>query len=181
MPKNENTIVFKNVRLSYPHLFTPHAFEGAEPKYQTTVLLDKDKDAEQIARVKKLIASKLTELKVKKLPDDKICLKDGAEKPDVDGYGEGVMFISAKSKKRIPVVGKDSSTPITEEDNIIYGGCYCDVSMDIWAQNNKFGKRINAGLRAVRFRKDGEPFGSAPVDPEDEFGEPIEDDEDNMM
>jgi len=180
MPKNENTIVFKNVRLSYPHLFTPHAFEGGEPKYQTTVLLDKDKDAEQIARVKKLIAAKLAELKVKKLPDDKICLKEGSEKPDREGYGEGVMFISAKSVKRVPVVDKDSSTPITEEDNMIYGGCYCDVSMDIYAQE-KYGKRVNAGLRAVRFRKKGDPIGAAPADPEDEFGEPIEDDEDDMM
>ena len=33
----------------------------------------------------------------------------------------------------------------------------------LWWQDNQFGKRINASLEVVRFRKDGEAFGAAPV------------------
>jgi len=40
-----------------------------------------------------------------------------------------------------------------------YSGCYVNVSMDVWAQANDFGKRINAKLLAIQFEADGAAFG----------------------
>ena len=72
------------------------------------------------------------------------------------------MFISAANKKRPTVVDRDNS-PLTSEDGKPYSGCYVDGVVRLWWQDNQFGKRINASLEVVRFRKDGEAFGAAPV------------------
>jgi hypothetical protein len=45
-------------------------------------------------------------------------------------------------------------------DGTLYAGCYVNAIVDIWAQDNQFGKRINAKLLVVRKKKDGEPIGA---------------------
>ena len=75
---------------------------------------------------------------------------------------------------------KIKSVPLTEDDNKLYPGCYVNVVITLWAQNNKFGKRINANLLAVQFVKDGNPFGEARVDVGSIFDD-IEDDSDSML
>jgi len=67
------------------------------------------------------------------------------------------MTIKASTKKR-PLVIDRSKSPITEDDDIIYAGCYVNAIISLWAQNNGYGKRINAQLDGVQFVKDGEPF-----------------------
>jgi len=62
---------------------------------------------------------------------------------------------------------------LTEKDGRPYGGCYVNVSLDIWVQDPKGekaknGKRINATLRGIQFMADGDAFaGGAPADPEE--------------
>jgi hypothetical protein len=75
------------------------------------------------------------------------------------------------------VVVDANLNPLTAGDNVIYAGCYCNVTVRLWVQNNKWGKSVNAELRGVQFVKDGESFGAAPVKAEDEF-KPIADSED---
>jgi len=64
---------------------------------------------------------------------------------------------------------------LTENDNRIYAGCYVNAIVVLWAQNNNYGKRINANLLGVQFVADGSPFGdggtSAGVDDFDAFGD----------
>jgi len=47
----------------------------------------------------------------------------------------------------------------------------------LWAQNNQYGKRINAQLDGVQFVRDGDPFGDGAVgvDAFDVFGVDDED------
>ena len=61
------------------------------------------------------------------------------------------------TKARPRVLDRDKS-PLTQSDGRPYSGCYVNVSIDIWAQDNKFGKRVNAKLLAVQFHADGEAF-----------------------
>lgn len=173
-------ITIKKARLSFPALFKAKAFEeGQEPKYSATALLDKKEHA---ADIKALQAKALAVAEEKwgkgKVPKGvKFCLRDGAEKPDMDGYGEAVMFFSAASPKRPAVVDKDLS-PLDGATGKPYAGCYINIHVRLWAQDNKFGKRINAELKAVQFVKDGEPFGNdKPVDAAAVFGT-VDDDED---
>ena len=158
----EGQIILTNVRASFLEVFKPKAVNDGEPRYSANFLLDKEKDAKQIkkieAEIKKL---ETTKFKGKKLPADKVCLRDGDEK-EYDGY-EGQMFLSAANKKRPQVIDRDRS-PLTAEDNKPYSGCYVNAVVRLWAQDNNFGKRINASLEVVQFSKDGEAFGAPKVD-----------------
>ena len=173
---NPMKIKLHNVRLSFPKLFKAEAFSSdepdkkSEPKFGAAFLLNKKTNAAEIAAMKKgiadLLAAEVQDPKARAAY--KPCLRDGSEKPDIDGYGDEVMFFNAVSEKR-PVVVDRTVTPIAESDDKIYAGCYVNASIVLWVQNNKYGKRVNAQLRAVQFVKDGEAFGEAPVNAEEEF------------
>jgi len=160
-------IKLKNVRLSFPNLFKPKAFEGSEPAFSASFLLDKRKHAAQIEEIKSAIA-KLVKEELKGKTPKGTCLHDGSEKPDTDGYGDDMMYVSARSKKRPAIVDRDKSQ-LGEDDGKPYGGCYVNAIVRLWAQDNNYGKRINASLRAVQFAADGEPFGEAPVNTDEAF------------
>lgn len=162
-----------NVRLSFPHLFKPHAMEeDQEQKYSATFILDDQIHGKLLDQIDALI-DRLALDEFKKKISFKRCLRDGNEKLELEGYGDGKFFIPAARKTRPAVVDCDLS-PLTEEDGKIYAGCYVNATIRLWVQNNKWGKRVNAELRAVQFLKDGESFGAGPVNVEDEF-EPITD------
>lgn len=171
-------IKLQNVRLSFPSLFRKAVFNGEETKFEATFLLDKEQHADKIKEIKAAISEKVkTDLKGAKIPSDKICLKDGDE-IDYDGY-DGCMSIKASNGKR-PLVIDNDKTPLSEDDNRLYAGCYVNAVIELWAQNNSWGKRINANLLGVQFFKDGEPFGdgvSASVDDFDAFEDDNMDDD----
>jgi hypothetical protein len=169
---NIEKIRLNGVRCSYPHLFTAHSMEDdGKKKFSVCIILDKKKHAREIRLLNKAQEECAAAKWPKKIPATvKYGLRDGEEREDKDGFDEDVVFFNASCDKRPPVVDKDLS-PITAEDDVIYAGCYIDVTVRLWAQDNQFGKRINYALRAVMFNKDGEPFGSGPVDAEDEFSD----------
>lgn len=154
-------IKIASARLSFPSLFQTAQFSGEDTgKYEATFILDKVEHAETIKTIQAQIDHLLkTELKGK-LPSDKIALKDGDEsgRPEF----EGKMTIKASTKRRPLVINRDKS-PITEADNIVYAGCYVHAIISLWAQQNSYGKRINASLDGVQFARDGEPFGDGGI------------------
>ncbi len=157
-------MMLKNVRLSFPSLFHKASFDGNEGKFESTLLIDKsDKKTKDV--IDAAIAEAIAEAKVK-VPSDKRCLKDGDES-DYDGY-EGHWSFKAASSKRPTVIDRDK-TPIIEADEKVYAGCYVNAVVDIWIQNNKFGKRVNANLYGIQFVKDGEPFGLGATDVTESF------------
>lgn len=158
------------VRLSFPSLFNTAKFGGEDTgKYEATFVLDKVEHADTIASIKAQIDRLMKEELKSKIPSDKLCLKDGDEmgRPEF----EGKMTLKASTKKRPLVINRDKSA-ISESDNIIYAGCYVNAIVSLWAQNNTWGRRINAQLDGVQFCRDGEPFGDGgvSVDEFDVFG-----------
>lgn len=168
--KSDPSIVrLNNVRISFPALFEPKSFQESKAKYGATFLLNKKDNAAEIKAIQEGIKALIAEKWKGKTPGSlKVCLRDGAEKDHLDGYNEDIMFISATSEKRPSVVKRDL-TPLVAEDGLPYAGSYVVATVRLWAQDNQYGKRINAQLRAVMFYKDGEPFGEKPVDPAGEF------------
>lgn len=170
-------IKIENVRLSFPSLFHKANFNGQETKYEATFLLNKTDHAKVIAQIEKAIKEKVAvDLKGAKIGADKLCLRDGDE-VDYDGYA-GHMSIKASNKKRPLVIGKDKA-PLTEDDNVVYGGCYVNAIVELWAQNNDYGKRVNANLLGVQFVREGEPFASGEsvgVDDFDDLSDEFDDD-----
>jgi hypothetical protein len=169
-PVKHMKVKLTNVRLSYPSLFKARAFEdNQDPRYEATFLLDKREHAALIKSIREGAVQMLKDHYKGNPPKGfKFCLRDGVEKDDVDGYGAGVMFITSSSKTRPPVVDRNLS-PLTAEDGKPYAGCYVNATLRLWVQDNKYGKRVNAELKAVQFAKDGQPFGVAPVNVAEEF------------
>lgn len=164
-------IKLTNVRLSFPCLWTPRKFSEADTKgsYSASFILDKTDHAKLIADIRKTIDLLVREkLKGKNPGPRNICLRDGSEKPDTVGYGDGIMFINARTDKA-PLVVDERANPLEENPNKPVGGDYVNATIELWAQDNAFGKRINAKLRGVQFFKRGEAFGSGRIDPKTEF------------
>lgn len=179
-----NRIQLKNCRLSWPDLFETAKYKGNDTgKYSATFLIPK-KDKKLKAKIDAEIERVRREAKFKKLKEDKICIKDGddEEYEDYDGYA-GHWIIKASNTKR-PTTLDRMKDVVTKDDDLFYAGCYVDGIIAFWAQDNDYGKRINANLYGVRFLKDGDAFGPGSVDVTDEFDDldddDYEDDDDDM-
>lgn len=161
-------IMIKNVRCSFPHLFTKPVINGEVGKCGANLLLDvNDLDHQQLV---KQVANEI-ELVLKekakgaRVPKDKRCLRKGSDtsRPEYDGY----YVISANHKNRPVVLSGDGQGVITsEEDCGIYSGCRVNAKIALWYQDNKWGKRVNANLVAIQFAGDDEPLDGSyvPVD-----------------
>lgn len=163
-----SVITLKNVRLSFPQIWSPKAFnEGQEAKFSANFLLDKDRDKEQIDNLKKAIKQAVTAewggANVKNL---QVFLGNGEDKA-YDGY-ENAMYVSSSSRNRPTIIDRDR-TPLVEEDGRPYAGAYVNAAISIWVMNNKWGNRISCNLVAIQFVKDGETFGAARVKPNELF------------
>ena len=172
-------VKLNNVRLAFPQLFEAKTVNGeGEPAFSASFLMDpkhpaiaelkaafeavgKDKWGAKWPTVKKEIEAK-----------DRLALHDGDTKADYSGF-EGNFFVSARNKTRPLVIDRDKS-PLTAADGRPYAGCYVHASIELWCQDNAYGKRINASLRGVQFYKDGDAFAGGGAASDDEFDD-IED------
>lgn len=173
-------VVLNNVRLAFPKIWEPEQFGGTgEPACSAAFLMDPatSHGKANIEKLKAAISQAATEkwkdkagamVKTLQAKGD-LCLHDGAEKGEYDGFA-GMMFVSARNKSR-PVVVDTDKTPLTQGDGKPYGGCYVNVSLDVWAQENKYGKRINAKLLAIQFKADGDAFSGGEGYDDSDFGE----------
>jgi hypothetical protein len=48
---------------------------------------------------------------------------------------------------------------LTAKDGRPYSGCYVNVKLNVWAQDNSYGKAIRAAIQTVQFRAHGDSFG----------------------
>lgn len=171
-------IHLNNVRGAFLNaLFEAQTVGGeGEPAYGGTWLLEPDHPAiaeledafEKVAKEKwgAKAPAVLKELRAK----DRLALHDGDTKSDYDGF-PGNMFVTTRSKVRPTVIDRDRS-PLTAADGRPYSGCYCNVIIELWAQDNQYGKRINAQLKGVQFLRDGDAFGGGtPPADADEFAD----------
>jgi hypothetical protein len=172
-------VVIKRARLAFAKIWEPEQFNNSgEPACSGSFILDPKTQKAEVDKVIATITQVANEkwgakaadmLKTLKAKGD-ICLHDGATKSEYEGF-DGNVFVSARNKAR-PVVLDTDKSPLTSADGRPYSGCFVDVSLDIWPQENKYGKRINAKLLAIRFVDDGPAFsggeGYSEADFEDE-------------
>lgn len=153
------------VRLAFAqNLFTAGTVGGeGEPAYSVTAILPRDHPA-----IAELEAAEVEVAKAKwdKKADatlkairaaGKGVVKDGDTKTEYAGF-EGNSFVSMRSKTRPNVFGANNEQ-VVEADGVVYSGCYAHVMLEVWAQDNGYGKRINAQVTGVRFSRDGDSFG----------------------
>jgi hypothetical protein len=162
------------VRLSFPQLFEAKTVNGeGKPAFSAAFLIS-PKDP-QIAMINTAISTVAAEkwgakadaiLKTIRAAD-KTCLHSGDLKANYDGF-EGMMYISARNPLKPSVVDTNRS-PLVAEDGRPYAGCYVNAVLELWTQDNNYGKRVNATLMGVQFYKDGESFVGGGVADADDF------------
>ena len=167
-------IMLTNVRLAFPTLFEAKTVNGeGKPAFSASFLIDPadpqvkaiNAAIEQVAKEK--WGAKADAVLKQLRATDKVALHDGDLKSNYDGFA-GNLYVSARSAVR-PTVIDQARNPLTEQDGKPYAGCYVNVSIDLYAQDNNYGKRINASLRGVQFVGDGDAFGGGGSASVDEF------------
>lgn len=168
------------VRLSYAHLFEPHAIEGNEPKYSVSVIIPKS-DKETLQAIKEAVAEAKEQGKGKwngKVPANiKTPLRDGDVEREGDEAYAGCYFLNANSKNKPGVV--DINVQPVLDATEVYSGCYGRLTLNFYAYNANGNKGIAAGLGNVQKLEDGEPLGGF-TRAEDDF-EAIESAEDSFL
>ena len=174
-------IKLTNVRLSFAQLFEAKTVNGeGKPAFSATFLINPhdpqvkmiNEAIDEVAK-EKWGAKADANLKIMRTAD-KVCLHNGDLKANYDGF-EGMLFVSARNPIRPLVVDADK-TPLVAGNGKPYSGCYVNASVELWPQDNNYGKRVNATLMGVQFFRDGESFSGGGVASEDDFDDVTVDD-----
>lgn len=167
-------IMLKNKTLAFPALATPEkvgdgpgnpaygARYPIDPKDPDVAALDaaileaarekwKDKAEEilQVLREEKLVCLQKSEYRSKKTGK-------------VYGGFEGMYALGTRSEKVKPTAVDRTGAEVTnnaEIERMFYSGCVVHAKVEIWAQDNAFGRRINATTLGVMFAGEGVHFG----------------------
>lgn len=189
-----NEIIFgQGARLSFPHFTEAHKAPQAGPnvpaKFSADFIFPADHPAlkQFMMRYQEMAVAKWGEnagavMQMIQADRKNRCFGSGAEKVDkktfkpYSGY-EGMVYITANSADRPIMVRADGSqvpgTELMENQALarkMYGGCYVNVALKPWIQENSFGRGIRCDLVAVQFDRDGEAFGESTPDVSNLFG-----------
>ncbi len=158
-------VKISNARLAFPSLFNTDSYD----RYSAVLILEPNNPA--IAAINAAIDKVVkAELKGKKPGSASLCLRKSEEKANnYEGFTATNYHVSASRKepfKPNQVIDRDKSE-ITNP-KALYAGCYVNALINVWAQDNSYGKRVNAELVGIQFVKDGEKFGRGSTDVADD-------------
>ena len=200
--KKPSNVTLNDVRLSFPKLFKAEASTPtSSPKFSAAFLIDPETprgkaNIAEIERVIRFVTKRdwgdKAEGRLRGLEWNRQPLRDGSKGVNQDGeqYNgyAGMKFVTASSHpnargERKHKLYTRNLTEITEDDGTFYGGCYVDVVLDIYtvASNDKGGTGVFASIELVRKRRDGESFGSGPLNPLDHLELLDDEDEDDDL
>lgn len=164
----DGTIRISGVRFSYPHL--AKAYKGdddtGEAKFGLVGMMPKKTHRAARDLCNERIEELLKENKVKSLASDKKFLRDGDDSGKED-YADH-WTVSARESRRPPL--RNRANEVVEPEDaveVFQPGFWGDILIRPWYQNNKFGKRVNAGLSSVQMVKKDEVFGEGRLSDED--------------
>ncbi len=185
-------VVVRDARLSFPDLFEAVQYQNQGPSnFRATFLVPADsKSKKEIDAAIKQVASDKWGAKADGIlktatAAGKTCFQDGNTK-EYNGYADNFALVATRGQDAgRPVVVDRKKAPLNASDGKIYSGCYVNGTVEIWAQDNSFGKGIRATLVNVQFVKAGESFGGAAPATDDDlddlgYEEDTDDDDDDI-
>ena len=141
---------------AFPNVYTATSYMESEPKFSVTAIFHPDKFN---AKEKRLWANLLSEVdricmetfkkKASMLPKNfKLGLRDGAEKPDLNGFTEDCIFANLSSKFKPDIVDVNGQ-PVDKSEGRVYAGCIMRATVTPYAYNN-VGKGYSIGLNNIQ-------------------------------
>lgn len=161
-------------RVSFPQVFEAKAMPGStKKKFSLTMLfnvaeINKDPKQKKLwadmgALAKVAIADKWPKDAPKNLQNP---FRRGEEKEQYQGYGPGVIFVSATTTTKPGLVDQSCTRIIEPAD--FYAGCYAQATVNAYAWEYMGKTGVSFGLQNIQKVKDGEPFGGRTM-AEDDF------------
>ena len=176
--------MLKGVVMSFPALADPQSFGEGEPAYGAKFPIKIDGahqkllEEAMLAEAKEAWKDKAQSVLDMLIEDGKVAFvkKVYRSKKTGEAYQgfEGSHYLSARNAKTQPTVFNQYGEEIAAKGDIerqAFSGAVVNASVEIWAQDNKWGRRVNCSLRGVMLTGEGENFGggSSPASA-DEFG-----------
>ena len=180
-------LMLTDVRCSFLTLGEPEQYQGKGPfRWSATALVPyesplrkKVEDAlKQVAREK--WEKKWENIYESLIVDPKGCCWIDGKRKEYDGY-QGHFALSAHryQDKGRPLVMDTDKSPIYKPNNEvyegkggrIYSGCFVNMQVEFWAQQNDTGKGLRASLLGIQRVRDGDAFGGGAAPSADDFGE----------
>lgn len=89
-------------------------------------------------------------------------IRNGNKRKDKDGeiregYA-GNWYITAKNKRK-PTIFDRRGQIVTDDDGLVYSGCYVNVNIDLYANTKPSSKGVFATVTGVQFSSNGDSFG----------------------
>ena len=174
------------VRVSYPQVFEPRAFQGGTPQYSIVMMFDKSNEAHK--RFLQQLKAECEKVLVEAWPDpatrpripvfghdkspmkdaDKNCNQQGIPLAEKNPEYAGHVIVRAASMD--PVVMVDGAVRPLTDKNSIQGGYWCNVSINPYARKRKDNPGISIGLNGVQLVRSDATFGGGRPAVSDMFG-----------
>lgn len=154
--KSPSTVVLKDVRFSFVHVFEPTSYRNSpDKKYSVSIIIPKS-DTKTIEILKAAIDYVKKEMMAKgKLPKDfKMPLRDGDVDRSDDAAYANALFINATSKTKPGLVNRIKE-PIVDQDKF-YSGCYGHVEVNLFGFPKNGLDGIACGLNHIMVTRLGE-------------------------
>lgn len=176
-------IMLKGVTLAFPALAEPQAFGEGEPAYGAKFPIKPNSEQQKAieaamkAEAEEVWKDKADSVLSMLVDDGKVAFVKKVYKSKKTGEAyqgfEGAHYLSTRNAKTQPTVYNEYGDELKSKGDIerqAFSGAVVNASVEIWAQDNKWGRRINCSLRGVMLTGEGENVGggSAPASA-DEF------------
>lgn len=165
-------IMLKGITLAFPALAEPQAFGEGDPAYGAKFPIkpnseqQKAIEAAMLAEAEEAWKDKADSVLQKLIDDGKVAFVKKVYKSNKTGepYAgfEGTHYLSARNAKTQPTVFNQYGEELSSKSEIeakAFSGAVVNASIEIWAQDNKWGRRVNCSLRGVMLTGEGENFG----------------------
>lgn len=167
-------LMLMRVGIGFPAVAEPQAIGDGKPAYGGKLIIDPKENADIVRALDKTIREvaiekwkdKAEEILQFLEEDDKICFRRKPYRSKKTGKVfegfEGMYSLSTRHETTVPTVVDMTGQEIFDKDAkraLIYSGCRVHAKVEIWAQDNQYGRRINATLTGVMFSAHGQRFG----------------------
>jgi hypothetical protein len=175
--------MLKNIMLAFPALAEPQSLGDGEPAYGAKFPIKPNSEQQKaieaaiLAEAKEQWKDKASSILDMLNDDGKLCLTKKVYKSKKTGEPytgfDGNHYLSTRNAKTQPTVFNQYGEELTTKGDIdrqAFSGALVNASIEVWAQDNKWGRRVNCSLRGVMLTGEGENIGGgSPPASADEF------------
>jgi hypothetical protein len=165
-------VLLKNVTLAFPSLAEPQSFGEGDPAYGAKFPIEPNSENAKLiedaikAEAKEAWKDKADSVLAMLVEDGKVAYsrREYRSKKTGEPYAgfEKTFYLGTRNASVQPSVYDQYGEPVVGKAEITrkaFSGAVVNASVEVWAQDNKWGRRINCSLRGIMLTGEGQSFG----------------------